>query len=56
MEDKNTPVEQQPEAPENQPRKTPLAIRILALLGAIAMIILVLLYTYSVATGKIMEW
>lgn len=44
-----------PSAPE-QKKPTPLRTRILALIGVAFMIFLVIMYTYSMATGKIFAW
>lgn len=46
------PEQPSQESPEDSP-KTPRRIRIFALLGALFMIALTLLYTYALATGKI---
>lgn len=53
--------EKKPLDPEHQDRppqheQTPKRTRILALIGAILMILLVFAYTYSLATGKIFAW
>lgn len=44
-----------PEPPEKK-ESTPLRTRILALIGVALMIFLVIMYTYSMATGKIFAW
>lgn len=54
----NTPLNKDPmlEPYPNPKEPTPLRTRIFAGLGALFVIILVLLYTYSLATGKIFAW
>lgn len=44
------------EEPSTEKESTPIRTRILAGLGALFVIILVILYTYSLATGKIFAW
>ena len=45
-----------PPEPDRPSSQTPLYKRVLAWIGVIIMVLLVLVYTYSVATGKILEW
>lgn len=40
----------------DMPEKTPMMRRILAGIGALLMLLLVIMYTYSIATGKIFLW
>lgn len=61
--DKQPQREQTPQPPEQEtpPEKKPsppysTKMRILAWLGVAFMVFLVIMYTYSLATGKIMEW
>lgn len=48
--------ENSPLLPPDEPSETPRRTRVIALIGAILMIALVLVYTYSLATGKIFAW
>ena len=48
--EQTTPPEKKPSEPYSR------KMRILAWLGVAFMVFLVIMYTYSLATGKIMEW
>ena len=53
-EEKNQMPEEQKEREPYTP--APLSKRVAAWIGVIAMVILVILYTYSIATGSILKW
>ncbi len=56
--DEKKPMEQEELESQGPPQRepTPKRTRVLALIGAILMILLVFAYTYSLATGKIFDW
>lgn len=47
---------QTPDSKKELESKTPLKTRIWAWIGVVFMVALVLLYTYSIASGKIFAW
>ncbi len=54
MDDNNLNSPQIPPDGEEKPSpKTPVYVRVLALIGALAMVALTIAYAYSIATGKI---
>lgn len=53
MQDKLTHDEQEKLPEQRQDPPTPFRTRVFAMIGVVLMIILVLAYTYSLATGKI---
>jgi hypothetical protein len=57
MQEEESPIVEAPSQEEQTPwEPASTRTRIFALIGALFMVILVLLYTYSLATGKIFTW